>query len=235
MYQPQLPKMEILINKGKNSSLSCDLNYFAKSGNIYIMDNHLAAIWCWEKLPRNKRYSLFHIDAHYDLGECPPSYSLYSETDLSTIPITELTNFVDPNYKETPYFQWDNYLHLFNRKYKGVLKEVFFITQRLDNWFELEGVMYEELDIWNIDPKICFDNPVILNLDIDYFFEQNSGSHFKLFNEDLVYSFAKWLALNRHKFEQITIALSPECCGGWNHSINMANLILSELNLHIDL
>lgn len=34
------------------------------------MDNHLAAAWCWvQKIDQSKRYGLFHINRHYDLGE----------------------------------------------------------------------------------------------------------------------------------------------------------------------
>ena len=39
----------------------------------------------------------------------------------------------------------------------------------------------------------------------------------------------------KDKFDIITIALSPECCGSWENSINMANKILKPLNITIEI
>ncbi len=38
---------EIIKFKGKNSSWFKDLNLLCKENNIYVMDNHNAALWCW--------------------------------------------------------------------------------------------------------------------------------------------------------------------------------------------
>lgn len=45
-----------------------NMNFLFNNGKFYIMDNHLAAAWCWlQKIDTSKRYGLFHIDRHYDL------------------------------------------------------------------------------------------------------------------------------------------------------------------------
>lgn len=45
-----------------------EMNFLYNSGKFYIMDNHLAAAWCWiQKIQSNQNYGLFHIDKHYDL------------------------------------------------------------------------------------------------------------------------------------------------------------------------
>ena len=33
--------------KGRNRSLSFDQNFLWRKDNIFIMDNHRAALWCW--------------------------------------------------------------------------------------------------------------------------------------------------------------------------------------------
>ena len=47
------------------------LNFLWKSDNapIYIMDNHLAAAWCWmQECNNDEKYNFIHIDQHADLG-----------------------------------------------------------------------------------------------------------------------------------------------------------------------
>lgn len=51
----------------KDSGVS-NLNFLYKEDNIYIMDNHLAAGWCWlQELQPKTSYNFFHLDRHADL------------------------------------------------------------------------------------------------------------------------------------------------------------------------
>lgn len=230
--------LNVLMNKGKNTSLSDELNYFAQQDNIYIMDNHLAAIWCWEQLDKRYSYTLVHIDAHCDLGYSPSGPFLYRDIDLTKIPITELTSIKQGLHDwSCGYFLWDNYIHLFNDKYPNVLKEFISITQRLGHETEISNVVKEELDIWHLDSPLWYDDETkkILNLDIDYFFKQDYEEKFEIFSDETIEFFSKWLQKHRNSFEQITIALSPECCGSWDKSITMANRILKSLDIHIEI
>lgn len=63
-------KDDYLDNLGK--CFTC-LNFLWKSDNapIYIMDNHLAAAWCWmQECNTEEKYNFMHIDQHDDLGAC---------------------------------------------------------------------------------------------------------------------------------------------------------------------
>lgn len=224
--------LNVLLNKGVQKSYISDLNYVANSGNIYVMDNHLAAIWCWEKLPKDKNYSIVHVDAHYDFGGSPPGESMYNDIDLTTIPIEDLVSFRHPRGYQ--YFMWDNYIHLFNDKYPNLINEFISITQRLGNNYTPGDIGFEEFDIWHLEYKTFHktSNYNILNIDIDYFFKQDSD-YFEIFSDETIDFFSKWLLDNRSKFEQITIALSPECCGSWDNALGMANRILKPLDLEI--
>jgi hypothetical protein len=231
-------KLDVLINKGKQKSGTFNLNYFAQADNIFIMDNHLAAIWCWEKLPKDKDYTIVHIDAHYDLGASPSGEFLYADIDLTKIPVTDLTSFrCDEFASNLQYFMWDNYIHLFNDKYPGKIMEIISITHRLGNKYEWEGANILDYDIWQLDTQFWEESHSvkILNLDIDYFFIQHTNNTFELFSENTVNFFSNWLLKHKNKFDQITIALSPECCGSWDSSIKMANRILNPLDINIEL
>ena len=58
------------------------------------MDNHLAAIWCWDKLPKDKNITLVHIDAHYDLGCSPTGTPIFQNIEYST---TNISNNLSNN------------------------------------------------------------------------------------------------------------------------------------------
>ena len=227
--------LEVLINNGKQKSLSERLNYFAHKDNIYIMDNHLAAIWCWDKLPKDKNITLVHIDAHYDLGCSPPGGSIYQSLDLTTISVDKLTNY--QHRMGYSHFLWDNYIHVFNDKHPSLINEFVSITHRLDNLAKLDNVPFVEFDIWDLDSTLWWEteNQKILNIDIDYFFKQDYETNFELFSDQTVIFFSNWLVKNKNKFDIITIALSPECCDSWENSINMANKILKPLDIKIEI
>ncbi|TDE09835.1 UPF0489 family protein [Dyadobacter psychrotolerans] len=228
-------ELKVLINSGRQTSMTENLNYFAHTDNIYIMDNHLAAIWCWDKLPKDNNITVVHIDAHYDLGYSPPGNFIYGDIDLTNISINEISNFEhESGYK---YFSWDNYIHLFCDKYPNLINEFISITQGKGDLSLPDGLKFKEINIWDLDstPWAKYENSKILNLDIDYFFKQDYRSDFELFSAELVEYFSGWLLKNKDKFDIITIALSPECCGSWDKSVNMANRILKPLNLKIDI
>ncbi len=227
--------LEVLINKGRQTSMSEDLNYFAQADNLFIMDNHLAAIWCWDKLPKDKNLTVVHIDAHYDLGCSPPGDFIYRDIDLTEISIDEIVNFKhECGYN---YFMWDNYIHLFIEKYPSLINEFVSITQQLGGLSELDGVQFNEFNIWDLSSRLWheYENRKILNIDIDYFFKRDYHATFEIFSAELVDFFSSWLLKNKSHFDLITIALSPECCGSWDNSINMANKILKPMNLKIEI
>lgn len=202
--------LTVLIDNGKQKSLEDTLNYFAQMDNIYIMDNHLAAIWCWDKIPKEKNITLVHIDAHYDLGYSPPGGSIYQTLDLTTVPVYKLVDYKhDMGYY---HFLWDNYIHVFNDKYPKLINEFISITHRLGNLSELDGVELKEYDVWHLDSQLWqkTENTKILNIDIDYFFKQDHGSNFEIFSDSTVDFFSQWLMKNKEKFDIITVALSPD-------------------------
>ena len=53
--------------KGRNHSGSVEQNFLCRAGNVYVMDNHRAALWCWlQELDLTAPHSLIHIDRHPD-------------------------------------------------------------------------------------------------------------------------------------------------------------------------
>jgi len=60
--------MEKLIDKYPRSGSFCfDNDIFYKRENVYLMDNHPMAAWCWANhIDEKETYTIIHIDKHFD-------------------------------------------------------------------------------------------------------------------------------------------------------------------------
>jgi hypothetical protein len=226
--------MEILINRGENTSGSCNLNFVAKFENIYIIDNHLAAFWCWNQLPNQTNHQVLHIDRHYDLR---PYYEdndqLIHTINWNNVQIEEITNFhYTENGSEHQLIRWDNYINLFRELKPNFFEELIFITQKEDT-FSYEGE-FREMEIFKLANNDInnFNNP-ILNLDIDFFFSELEGITKRTFTNDFINHIAEWVKEEQNKFDQIILCLSPECCGSWKEAKEVANIFLSKFEIEI--
>lgn len=240
--------MTELINfKGMNSSFSKDLNLLQKEKNIYIMDNHNAALWCWiQEIDLEKKYNIIHIDAHYDAA------ANHLDNWISNIPknLKELSieeyldlRFTDPNSKNTDkVMRWDNYFPIFHRLYNKNIAKYYFFTQNKVTLYDGMKSMVEEYSIIGLlnllDYLFTEENSNkqkwIVNIDLDYFFihPDNSLNTFRFISlsaiEHIFTTLKKYL---NKRITVMTIALSPECCGGWDNSIELLKYVSKILKI----
>lgn len=240
--------MHIISFKGKNLSASCDLNLLWNTGKCYIMDNHLAASWCWmQKIDPIGKYNYFHIDRHYDLLDSQLDSWItvlkQSNFDFKKSSINELVsikyNPLGVSDIFCPVFRWDNYFTILLRFYPNLIDTLYFATHE-DGDKSIELEMYEasitelhgNINFW-ITRKI--ENKWILNLDIDYFFTDNEDQCFQFLSDEYILLIAEEIKKSWDLIEVFTIALSPEFCGGWDESIRIAKLITNYLNIDWDI
>lgn len=219
-----------LLNKGRNSSYSSDLNYVAVADKTYIIDNHLAAIWCMSKLDTSKKYNLLHIDRHYDLSPYKPEIHLAIHSiDLNNLPIEELTSIKTTiNELEIQLVMWDNYINLFNEKFPDTIDETIFITQKKGDFNYKKN--YKELEIYDLFAEIFeAENKWIFNIDLDYFFTTSQDTTIQMFTDEFIEEFALWLKGEYKNVELIILCLSPECCGGWDNAERILDIIKSRI------
>lgn len=242
--------MEELINLGQNPSSHSRLNLLTKERNMFLMDNHLGALWCWlQIIDTSQKYNLFHIDGHNDLagGAEENIISALNGENIKDIPLVELTQRVyQINNHEFQSFRWDNYFKLFKKTYPDLINEYHFATHELrdlgddwpahkrDPWETLENLSYY---IKNEDRKN--DIKWIVNIDIDYFFFANQyyGDEecdfpekiYQIFTDVYVKQIAERIIDAYENIEVLTIALSPECCGGWNNAVRIGKIFVEHL------
>lgn len=143
--------------RGREYSGAYDQNFVWGRGNVYIMDNHRAAFWCWlQHLEDYSRVQLFHIDRHTD--------TLYSRID-TWLPLCpdvrsmSLPSYLDLTYNssdcgDVPLFRWDNYLSLFLEKHGRQVTRCYFATHK-----EGDGPRHKHIQFvppWDLPGNINF-------------------------------------------------------------------------------
>lgn len=205
-----------LTNRGDSAS-SKD-NVLWNNDLVYVMDNHRLALWCWfQKIQKDSRYNLLHIDAHPDMSE---SALRYFNHDLWSIKLDEYRNAWQKDIN-MPLFRWDNYVEIFLHKYPEMVGKTVSATHHLGSSKEL-SLEIKSYDLVKFThgvfsgEKYINDLPWIVNLDLDYFFSA-APEKLELFSDAFVSSLASAIemGLKNSMIKVFTISLSPECCGSW--------------------
>ncbi|MEJ7926713.1 UPF0489 family protein [Sphingobium sp. AN641] len=101
--------------KGKKHSGSVNQNLLWRDDNVYLMDNHRAALWCWQQeidLYATK-HSILHIDRHTDCLGANMGKHFEAAPDLRGLSIEDyLAANVELECLNPPLFRWDNYLSI---------------------------------------------------------------------------------------------------------------------------
>lgn len=218
----------------RGESASSQDNFLWQEKNIFVMDNHRLALWCWfQMMQKGKRYNLFHIDAHPDMNE---SALKYFNHDLWSLSLDDYRNAWQDDIN-MPLFRWDNYIEVFLKNYPELIGQTISATHHLGSGKELA----EEVKPYDLVKKLNeifsgkkFINPYpwIFNLDLDYFFSA-APEKMELFADDFIQSIGDSinLGLKNGLIETLTISLSPECCGSWARAEIMLSKFSKALNL----
>jgi hypothetical protein len=198
--------------------LPMNVSFLWRHENFYIMDNHLAAVWCWiQHRCSLETHSVLHIDAHFDTNVATQSIAVASANlrSLRTLSFAEYQALhIDSSDGPTQVFRWDNYLTIYQKLVSSLINEWIFSTHNLGipPNFKVKNVPPVEL-LGFLCQLPAKGKNWILNLDLD-FFRSSGGDRFPAQQRRAV--FEKIRDLNEtSKSSVVTIALSPECCGSW--------------------
>lgn len=219
--------------QGRHHSGATTQNFLWRHGNVYIMDNHRAALWCWlQEVGAEESIGILHIDEHFD--------TLYSRIDEWLEHLPELRGLTIDQYLALEYFperlavplvRWDNYLSIYLERYADqVTRSVFATHGEGDNPRVNEAI--------HIDPRTLPSNLLyhlrdaperwIINVDLDYFFcNDESGRRRLMFSPDYIASVFQAIRAHQDagKVACLTLCLTPdeEYTGGWASAEALCN------------
>lgn len=224
--------------KSRGESASSTDNFLWREKNIFVMDNHRLALWCWfQVMKKGQRYNLFHIDAHPDMSESALNYFNH---DLWSMSLEDYRSTWQDDIN-MPLFRWDNYIEIFLKKFPAQVGHTVSATHHLGSGKGLsEEVKPYDLakrmnEIFGGD-KFVNELPWILNLDLDYFYSA-APEKVEIFSNNLIHSLGKSIKLGFENgmIEILTISLSPECCGSWKNAESMLEKFSHTLQLELKL
>lgn len=226
---------------GQLSSFCYNNVFIWQSGNVFVMDNHMSALWGWlQTCDPTKSYNFMHIDRHYDLLDC------FDDADLEPLRINPKISYDsydnlmrgDGQYK---LLRWDNYIRAGQVLHPNWFHVNLFLTQNNGDigtsWGHKPMTIREENPLfmeWYIQQYIGehekyldgfngddYKHKWIVNLDLDVFY--TCDSNIQLFSDDYIRRIAQVLNDNLSRIEVLTIAISPDCLGGKDMSEKWEN------------
>ncbi len=190
---------------------------------IYVMDNHLAALWCWlRELRPEHEYSLVHVDYHWDDA---PGFAGSFRSALS------FKDFIAQRALGCSAAMYDNYIEPL-QQLRPLAKSAILIAHQDPEPDRCLGFADDEYRYQGIDGLQWLDHcehfagKVLVNLDLDFFFCENEC----VFTPDFIESTVARLASN-FPHAVWTIAWSPECCGGWRNAARVSDLVCEKLQI----
>lgn len=228
--------------KGRNHSGSVEQNFLCRSGNVYVMDNHRAALWCWlQKLDLRKPHSLMHIDRHYD--------ALQSRLDewMQHLPpwSSDIGTYLDKTYRcedfDCPVLRWDNYLSIYLRAFGKNLRTFRCLTHDDGDAPEFEGILVSPP--WDLAQNLSYwlgdrEAPWIVNIDLDYFFCEIDDGYGIMVSDHYIDTIGAELkeAMDRGVIGVLTLCLTPDSfTPGWAATEALATRLLEPLGLSFGL
>ena len=225
---------------------------------VYVMDNHLAAAWCWmQECISNEEYNFMHIDKHSDLNGCghPANIDFLKENPkISFDEYKNITYTIYTTHEEIKFFRWDNYIRACHYLFPKWFNTNLFYTHsendcEANDWgylaFPVQTMeaLYVRNGITQFIKKkgtmvdVLFEEEMrtkkwIVNLDLDFFWDFD---RIKVFDDQFIGDFARILDDAMNNIQVLTIALSPDCIGGdcweerWKNVVKVLDIMRKEM------
>lgn len=161
--------------KGKKHSGAVTQNLLWQDDNVYLMDNHRAALWCWAQQLNlaEEEHNILHIDRHYDALKANLDRELAATPDVRNLSIEDYLAAEYGAGERAPLFRWDNYLSLHIGSPAGQNLKLLRCITHYDG-DKPEPLHLMESPAEDLPENLAYwlsrDSNWIVNIDIDYFF-----------------------------------------------------------------
>ena len=226
-----------------------------QKNNVYVMDNHRDAAWCWlQHCKADERYNFMHIDQHYDLLDCYYSEALVAIDNNPKMSYDEFANMMRDDTGEYKLFRWDNYIRIMKELRPQWFNTNLFVTQgygdiKGEGWghkimetqetsplYLLFAISQNMIEKWSGFLKKEDENlKWIVSLDLDVFF-CHEYDHVQIISDRYIREVAKLLQKAMKNIQVLTIAISPDCLEGkrmkerWESGFRLLRLLAEEID-----
>lgn len=167
--------------RGKHYSGPVNQNLLWRDGNVFLMDNHRAALWCWQQEIDlyQTPHSLLHIDRHTDCLGANLDAHMAALPDLRQLTLNEyLDATVALSGGDVPLFRWDNYLSIHLKRFSNQVTAVRCIDHGDGDAPDHPATIRPGAD--EVPQNVLYwlrrgPAPWIVNVDLDYFYFEAAG------------------------------------------------------------
>ncbi len=218
--------MHLIPFTGRKSSHTYGQNLLWTKEQYYIMDNHRAAAWCWAQVVApDEKFSIFHVDRHTDLLQSRLAEWCRIAPPIGSTGILDYLNLECELDRlcVAPLFRWDNYLPIFLKQREAHLTKFSTLWHGEGDkpWFPFTEHKHYDAPC-NLEAWLSNNEPWIVNLDVDFFFAHRGNDVFvQLFSDDYITCLGEAMRTAKRAgyIRCLTIAISPEMCGGWEPGV----------------
>lgn len=220
------------------------LNFLWQENNVYVMDNHLVAGWCWlHECSSSKNYNFLHIDQHTDDGCCLPEERIkkYFPMLSEEIELDEYCNLTYEKYGQIiPLFQCERYIRPISIFHPSWFYKCIFATHQSRNLDIIKKMADENqlVDYLNSPTHIeshevvssilkikDVDKKWIVNIDLDYLYKDDE----QVLDNNYFCEISSAISKVRENIEVITIALSTPWCNGLQNSLEILSHLAKDI------
>lgn len=213
-----------------------DVDLYFEGDRVAVSDNHRMAYWFFRRNAADGS-TLIHIDTHLDC-------SYFSDSDREQLrrvePFSGAQQFAEHRYRldggETPAVQSGNWIPALLDVHPDLFDRVLLRCHKPAGPLVLKGLSCvkecSEEDVFSslTDlPRAC------VSIDIDYYFAHIADTYTQRPTTPAPVEHFRLLLgrvrMNRHV--PLFVALSPQCCGGWQNVIPFVQCMDDVLSLHL--
>ena len=238
-----MPREWLIPLESRRSSSRDQVNFLYREDNVYVSDNHRVAAWCWlQYWQAGQEAALFHIDRHSDTLLSGLEERLAMLPPMHTLSLNEyLAATTQEHGTSTALIHWSNYLSLFLAQYPERISTLYWTqlppTGDPPRFARMADTPPHEVPL-HLSAMAANGDKAVVNLDLDFFlWRRQRNDYYAIYSDAYIQHLCESIAELQAAggLLCLTIALSPECCGGWANAERLLGQVGEGLRMDLAL